>query len=237
MQIEGSVAFVTGANRGVGAAFVDALLARGARKVYAGARNGSAARADARVQPVQLDITRHEQVHAAAEAASDTTLLINNAGINRLRGVLADDTLEAARAEMEVNYFGTLAMIRAFAPALVRGEGAIVNMLSILARVALPPMGSLCASKAAALRMSESVRAELGPRGVRVMAVLPGAIDTEMSRDFPPPKLATADVVSAVLDALAQPVDELHVGEMAQQIAAGLAADRGAVQRYLASLG
>jgi NAD(P)-dependent dehydrogenase (short-subunit alcohol dehydrogenase family) len=235
MQVEGCVAFVSGANRGVGACFVEKLLEQGARKVYAGARDIRALDGhDPRVVPVELDITNTGQVARAAALAGDANLLVNNAGINRLEPVLAATDPNAARAEMEVNYFGTLEMIRAFAPSLRLSGGAIVNVSSILARVSLPSMASLCASKAAALRMTEGVRAELAPYGVRVLAILPGAIDTDMSRDFPGPKLAPAEVVEAALAALRGGGEEVYLGAMAQQIAAGLAADRQAVQGSLA---
>ena len=235
MQIEDSVAFVSGANRGLGARFVMSLLEGGARKVYAAARDGHAiATGDSRIIPITLDITDPTQVAQAAAAASDVTLLINNAGINRLdRAILSRDD-SAARAEMEVNYFGTLGMCRAFAPPLIANRGAVVNMLSILARVGLPMMGSLCASKAAALRMTECLRAELAEHHVRVLGVLPGAIDTDMSRDFPPPKLSVTEVVDAVFAALAEGPDEVYVGAMAQGVRAGLAADRDAVQKQFA---
>ena len=238
MQIEQAVAFVSGANRGVGAQFVAALLERGARKVYAAARRLASvetiANGDPRVVPVALDITDSASVASAAARAGDITLLINNAGLNCCERALQprDDT--AARAEMEVNYFGTLAMCRAFAPALVRNGGAVVNMLSILARVSLPSMGSLCASKAAALRMTEALRAELAAHEVRVLGVLPSAIDTDMARNFPPPKLSPAEVVQAVLAALADGTDEVYVGREAQAISDALAIDRRAVQARMA---
>jgi NAD(P)-dependent dehydrogenase (short-subunit alcohol dehydrogenase family) len=235
MHIEGAVALVSGANRGVGAGFIEALLARGASKVYATARDPSAiASTDSRVIRLALDITRPEQVAEAARMATDVTLLINNAGVNHLERLLEPGDDDAARFEMEVNYFGNLRMCRAFAPALVANGGAIVNILSILARVALPAMGSLCASKAAALRLTEGVRAELADRGVRVIGVMPGAIDTDMSRHLPPPKLAVSEVVEAVLAALDGGPDEVYVGDMAVGVAAGLAADREAVQKQFA---
>jgi NAD(P)-dependent dehydrogenase (short-subunit alcohol dehydrogenase family) len=235
MQIEDSVAFVSGANRGVGARFVTSLLESGARKVYAAARDCAAlAPGDSRIVPITLDITDPEQVAQAAAAAGDVTLLINNAGINRLERAILPRDHTAARAEMDVNYFGTLGMCRAFTPALIANRGAVVNMLSILARVALPMMGSLCASKAAALRMTECLRAELAEHHVRVLAVLPGAIDTDMSRDFAPPKLSVNEVVDAVFAALAEGPDEVYVGAMAQGVSAGLAADRDAVQKQFA---
>lgn len=234
MSINKSVAFVTGANGGLGECFVRMLLARGAAKVYAAARRvDTLSYDDPRVIVVELDVTNPAQIQRAAALAPDTTLLLNNAGLNRLQPVLACTDARAARAEMEVNYFGPLEMIRAFAPAMSAGS-TIVNVLSILARVTLPAMATLCASKAAALRMAEGARAELASRGVRVVSVLPGAIDTAMSRDFPPPKLAPAEVVESVLTALEGDASEIYVGEMATQIAASLANDRQATQRYLA---
>ncbi|MBU9335152.1 SDR family NAD(P)-dependent oxidoreductase [Burkholderia multivorans] len=237
MQIEGCVACVTGADRGLGAGLLEALLARGARKVYAGVRQaGRLAGDDPRVVPVELDITNVEQVATAAASATDITLLINNAGLNRMQPVLEAHDPEAARAEMEVNYFGTLNMMRAFSPALKTNGGAIVNILSILARVALPSMASLSASKAAALRMTEGARAELAPHHVRVISVLPGPIDTEMSRDVPPPKIAVREAVDVVLAALEGETDEVYMGAMAQDIARALAADRQALHARLLTL-
>jgi NAD(P)-dependent dehydrogenase (short-subunit alcohol dehydrogenase family) len=131
-----------------------------------------------------------EQIAAAKSRCTDVNLLVNNAGINRGQGFLAAPSLEDARAEIETNYLGTLAMCRAFAPQLV--EGALVNVLSILAKVTLPAMGSLCASKAASLRMTEGVRAELAAQGTLVVAVMTGALDTDMSRDFQGPKSSPA---------------------------------------------
>jgi NAD(P)-dependent dehydrogenase (short-subunit alcohol dehydrogenase family) len=239
MQINHAIALVSGANRGLGRCFVETLLAGGAAKVYAAARDPATLQFDdPRVVPVQLDVTQPDQVAAAAALASDITLLINNAGINRLNRLFDAADPMAAREEMEVNYFGTLSMCRAFAPLLIQHAGkgaAIMNVLSILSRVALPPMGSLCASKAAALRMTEAFRAELAPHAVRVLGILPGAIDTDMSRDHPPPKLAVAEVVDAALAALEGGPDEVYVGEMAQGVAAGLAHDRRAVQAQFAS--
>ena len=190
---------------------------------------------DPRIVPVTLDITDPDQVEQAALLAPDVTLLINNAGINRLERVIRARDGDAARDEMDVNYFGTLRMCRAFEPALIANGGAIVNMLSVLARITLPGMGSLCASKAASLRMTEGMRAEMAAHHVRVLAILPGAIDTDMSRDFPPPKLPVSEVVDAVFNALDGGPDEVYVGEMAIGVAAGLAVDRQALQLQFAS--
>jgi len=241
MKVAGSVALVTGANRGIGRSFVAALLARGAAKVYATARrvDGVADLAKAhpgKVETLALDITDAASVASAAQRCKDVTLLINNAGINRLSGLMAAPDLAAARAEMETNYFGTLAMCRAFAPVLkAHGGGGIINMLSILARVNLPLMGSLCASKAAALSLCGGLRAELAQQGTPVVGVMPGAVDTDMSRNFPPPKMPPRDVAEAALTALEQGLDEVYPGDMAQGVAQGLAADPKGVEKQFAA--
>jgi NAD(P)-dependent dehydrogenase (short-subunit alcohol dehydrogenase family) len=241
MQVRGCVALVTGANRGIGRAYVAALIARGARKIYAGARRLEGIADLVRdhagvVQSLGLDITDGAAVAEGARRAGDVTLLINNAGVNRLSGLVAAADLDAARAEMETNYFGTLAMCRAFAPVLkANGGGAIINMLSILSRVSLPLMGSLCASKAAGLSLTLGVRAELAKQGTQVIAVMPGAVDTDMSRDFPPPKLPPRDVAEAALAALGQGIEEVYPGDMAAGIARGLAADPKAVEKQFAA--
>lgn len=241
MQIRGCVALVTGANRGIGRSYVAALLANGARKIYATARRPEgvadlAAANPGSVESLALDITEARAVAAAAQRCRDVTLLVNNAGINRVSALLAAADLAAARAEMETNYFGTLAMCRAFAPVLrENGGGAIINMLSILSRVSLPLMGSLCASKAAALSLTQGVRAELARQGTQVIAVMPGAVDTDMSRDFPPPKMPPRAVADAALAALEQGIEEVYPGDMAGGIAKGLAADAKAVEKQLAA--
>lgn len=230
-----TVAFVSGANRGLGAQFVARLLARGAGRVYAASRTGRTEFDDKRVIPVTLDITVEASVAQAVRVARDTTLLVNNAGVNRQCGFFAPQAMEDARAEMEVNYFGTLRMARAFAPVLMERKGSMINVLSILARVSLPAMGSLCASKAAALRLTESLRSDLMPHGVRVFAALPGAIDTDMSRDFDGPKLDPAITADAALDALTGDACEAYIGSMAQELAYGLALERTATQAQLLS--
>lgn len=241
MKIVGSVALVTGANRGIGRAFVEELIARGAKKVYATARDPKkladleAAHAD-RLHVLTLDITKPAQVAAAAAQAGDLNLLINNAGINRKKGLIASAVLDDARDEMDTNYFGTLSMCRAFAPVLKRnGGGAIVNMLSIIARVSLPAYGSLCASKAAALLMTQGVRAELAKQRTHVIAVMPGAVDTDMERDFEGPKEKPADVASVSLQSLEEGAEEVYPGSMAQSVSQGLAHDPKAVEKEFAA--
>jgi NAD(P)-dependent dehydrogenase (short-subunit alcohol dehydrogenase family) len=240
MKIAGAVALVTGSSRGIGRAYLDALIAGGAAKVYAAARDPGqlhdmvAAHPD-KIVPLKLDITETEDIAAAARQCRDVTLLINNAGINRQAGFIAAKDLAAARSEMETNYFGPLQMCRAFAPVLAaNGGGAIVNMLSIVARVNLPMYGSLSASKAAALSLTQGVRGELAKQGTLVVAVMPGAVDTEMERNFPPPKLPPAEAARAALDAVERGAEEVYPGDMAGGISQGLAADPKAVEKDLA---
>lgn len=230
VDIKGQTVLVTGTSRGIGKVFVDALLAAGAAKVYAASRNGDGAHDDGRVVPVKLDVTNAADIAAAAGTCADTTVLINNAGINFNSKLLDTDQTDAAAAEMTTNYFGTLNMCRAFAPVIEgNGGGAIVNMASILARVNLPLMGSLCASKAAVYSMTQGIRAELASRGVAVFAVLPGAVDTDMTKDFPPPKAAPADIVAEVLAGMKAGEADIYPGDMAKGVSGGLAADRPAV--------
>ena len=239
-KISGCTALVTGANRGIGREFVVSLVKRDAKRVYACARDVDSLKElvnsyPNQVQAIQVDITDSNQIEKAAEQATDVDLLINNAGINRLRAFIASDDLSAAKDEMNTNYFGTLCMCRAFHAILGNnGGGAIVNVLSILARVNLPMMGSLCASKAAGLSLTQGVRAELANQGTRVLAVMPGAVDTDMSRDFPPPKMPPSEVAEQTLDALEAGQEELYSGDMASGIAQGLDADSKAVEKEFA---
>ncbi|WP_162568112.1 SDR family oxidoreductase [Variovorax sp. SRS16] len=238
MKIQNAIALVTGANRGLGRELVQQLLAAGAPKVYASAREVGAladlAKAHpGRVETLTLDITRADQIAAAKARCTDVNLLVNNAGINRSKGLLAADSLEHAQAEVATNYLGTLAMCRAFAPQLT-GKGAIVNVLSILAKVTLPAMGSLCASKAAGLRLTEGVRAELAARGTLVVAVMTGPVDTDMSRDFAGPKSSPAEVAKAVLAGLERGDEEIYLGDMAAWINAAMAQDPKGIEREMA---
>jgi len=182
-HIEGTTALVTGANRGLGKAFVQALLDRGAAKVYAAARDpGTIDVTDARVGPVQLDITNLDDVVGAARDCTDVSLLINNAGAMLLRPFLSAPDMSAARTEMETNYFGTLAMARAFAPVLgAAGGGSLVNMLSVVSWYAPPFNASYCASKSAQWALTNALRVELRAQGTLVVGVHAGFIDTDMA--------------------------------------------------------
>jgi NAD(P)-dependent dehydrogenase (short-subunit alcohol dehydrogenase family) len=236
-----TIPFVTGANRGIGRALVEAFLAAGVPRVYAGARDPSSlghltGAADVRVVPIALDVTDPAAIRAAAWAATDATVLVNNAGILAGSPLIAAQDPDAAEREIQVNYLGPLRLARAFAPILAHnGGGAIVNVLSILARVSMPRIGSYSASKAAALSMTQGIRGELAPQNTRVIAVLPAFVDTDMASKVPGPKLTPAQVATAVLDALRGDADEVYPGPAAD-IARALQADPRAVEQQFAAM-
>ena len=238
-SLKDTVALVSGANRGIGAAFVSGLLAAGAKRVYAAARDpqtlAGLAQSDARVVPIALDISDDTSVQEAAARLGDVDLVVNNAGVLLGGRLIAAADLSAARQEMEVNYFGLLRMSRAFAPILAaNGGGTLINVLSILSRVASPAGGGYSASKAAALSLTQAVRAELQAQGTRVIGVLPGFVDTAMAEGVTAPKIQPSEVVRATLDALLTDQDEVYPGEQASQVAAMLLQDPKAVERLFA---
>ncbi len=241
MKIEGSVALVTGANGGIGQAFVHELLKRGAAKVYLGARNPASLQgqfASDKLVPITLDVTKPEQVAKAAKTAADVTLLINNAGTAAYSGALAAKDLAAARQEMEVNYFGILALVQALrnAPALRRG-GAIVNVLSFLALTTIPIAGTYSASKAAAQALTRTLRAELKPRGVQVLGVLPVQVDTALGAPLPEPKLKPEEVAVDTLAALeAGEEDEVFPGELSRNAVAAFKNNPAALQARMSNI-
>ena len=225
MQIDGAVALVTGANRGLGQAFSCSLVERGARTVYACARNPHDVAATD-VTPIKLDITSPEQVDDAARRCSEVTLLINNAVEARQSPIIGAGALEAARAQMETNYFGTLAMCQAFAPVLAHnGGGALVNMLSIVSFFNRPSIGALCATKAALWSVTNGIRIELRPQGTLVVGVHAGFIDTRLAIGFDGPKHAPADVAALVLDAVESGQEEVLVDEQTRTTKASLPRD------------
>ena len=181
VKIDGSVALVTGANRGLGQVFARELVSRGAAKVYGAARNPAAV-TEPGVTPIGLDITDADRVAQVAHDCADVSLLVNNAGALKYSPFINASSLDAARAEMETNYFGTLSMCRAFAPVLAaNGGGAIVNMLSVTSFYTNPIDASYGASKAAAWSLTNGVRVELHHQGTLVVAVHASFIDTDMA--------------------------------------------------------
>jgi NAD(P)-dependent dehydrogenase (short-subunit alcohol dehydrogenase family) len=224
MKIEDSVALVTGANRGLGRAFALALLDRGAKKVYAGSRDPLKV-TDAGLVPVKLDITDPADVAAAAVDLSDVNLVINNAGVSSGGSLLHAANLDAIRADFDTNFFGTLAVARAFAPILkANGGGALVNMLSVLSFVTIPGVGSYSASKSAAWSLTNWLRLELNAQGTLVTGVHAGYIDTDMAADVDSPKSDPSDIAREVLDAIERGDEEVLADELSRQVKSGLSA-------------
>jgi NAD(P)-dependent dehydrogenase (short-subunit alcohol dehydrogenase family) len=218
MKIEGRAAMVSGANRGLGKAYADALLAAGAAKVYAGARDVSLI-TDKRLIPVKLDITAPSDVAAAAKTCEDVSILINNAGIMLMSPMLADTSDQALRREMEVNVYGTLAMIRAFAPILAgNGGGAIANMLSIVSWFVFPLNATYCASKHAALAVSDAARIQLKSQSTHVLGVYAGLIDTEMASGYDQPKTSPQQVAERTLEGIRQGHDHVMADASAEEM-------------------
>lgn len=221
MQIPGAVALVTGANRGLGAAYVQALLDRGAAKVYAGARDVSAI-TDPRATALHLDVTDGATIAAAVEQAGDVTIVVNNAGVGAVASVL--DAEAELRRLMEVNYFGLLAVSRAFAPVLAaNGGGAVVNVLSDLTWRGSSLLGGYAATKAAAWSATNSTRLDLAAAGTLVVGVHAGFIDTDMTAAVDVPKLTPAEVANETLDAVEKGEHEALVGQSARDAKANSA--------------
>ena len=240
MQIKNSVALVTGANRGIGRAFVDALLERGASRIYAAGRDrdglDSIVRLDPkRIHALQLDVRQVEDARAAAARARDVTLLINNAGVLSL-GSLTDIPIDSVRADMETNFFGLLNVTNAFVPILEQNKGSVVNILTLLSLASMPGVAAYNASKAAGWSLTQSFRADLAKRGIRVHGVFPGAVDTEMARPFQMPKPPAIDVARATLAGIDADEEDIYPDNMAQQVYAAWREDHKAVERQFAAM-
>ena len=225
MHIQDSTALVTGANRGIGKAFADALLDRGAVKVYAAVRDVATV-TDSRVVPIQLDVTDPDRVAAVARELDDVQLVVNNAGVLNV-SIPLSASLDVARLELETNYFGLVSMTQAFAPVLERnGGGAFVNVLSVFSWVATPLLTTYSASKAAAGSFTNAARIELGRRGTQVVGVHPGPVDTEMTAAFDLDKIPPATVATTALDALEAGEPEAVVDDYSSAVKAGLSNDQ-----------
>ncbi|WP_432543317.1 SDR family oxidoreductase [Kineococcus sp. SYSU DK002] len=227
MQINGSTALVTGANRGIGRHFVEQLLARGAQKVYAGARRPELIDVgDSRVVALHVDLLDPDSIAQAAVTASDVTVLVNNAGTTTGADLLTSPIADV-RADLETHLFGTLGVIRAFAPVLVgNGPSAIVNVLSVLSWVATAAgSGSYSVAKAAQWNLTNGVRVELAGQGVLVQGVHLGAADTDMMAGNDGPKIDPVDVARASLAGVEAGSIEVLVDDPARFVKAALSGD------------
>jgi len=237
--IKGKTALVTGANRGIGEAIVDALVAAGAKKVYAAARNTQdlaalSARYGTRVVAVQLDVTVPAQIAAAAAAAPDVELLVNNAGYaGHTGGAFTDpEWITSGRKEMEVNYFGPFAVTQAFAPVLAKnGRSAVVNIASIASLVNFALLASYSASKAAAHSLTQATRTMLKDQGTQVFGVYPGPIDTRMAKDIPLDKTSPADAARAIIAGIEAGIEEIFPDPMSQGMGAAYLASPKELER------
>lgn len=234
MQIQDSVVLVTGANRGIGKAFAKAALERGARKVYAAARDPATVDLPG-VIPVRLDVTEPESIAALASECPDVSLLINNAGIALFGNFLESGSIEATRAQMETNFYGPLRMTQAFAPMLAaNGGGAVLNVLSIASWVSAPHLAAYSATKSAAWSLTNALRLELKAQGTQVLGLHVGFVDTDLTRDIAAPKSDPSDVVAIAFDGLESGAEEVLADAFTQQVKLSLSSTKPA---YLAGAG
>ncbi|MGH8815053.1 SDR family oxidoreductase [Achromobacter pestifer] len=234
MDLKNAVVLITGANRGLGLAFAREALARGARKVYAGARDPSTVTL-AGVEAIKLDVTNPQDVAAAAARASDVTLVINNAGIAAMGGFIAEGSIESAQRHLDTNLFGSLRVAQAFAPVLAaNGGGALLNVLSIASWINGPLLGVYAMSKSAAWAMTNGLRAELREQKTQVMGLHMGFVDTDLTKGLDAPKSTPESIVSQAFDGLEAGAEEVLADEGTRQVKQGLSAEPAV---YLKALG
>lgn len=242
VNVKDAVVFVTGANRGIGRAIAEEAVARGARKVYAAARNtdGVQDMVDAHsgtVVAVELDVTDAGQIETAVGNAQDVQVLINNAGVAGYSGIVFGHDPESARREMETNYFGPLNVSRAFTPAIVRnGNGAIGVVASIGGLSCFPMAATYSASKAAAHSMTQGMRGELAPQGVEVFGIYPGPIDTDMAAGLEFDKESPQNVAIRIFDDMEKGVEDITTDAFADNFVQMLKADAKAVEKENAKM-
>jgi len=242
MKVAGCTAIVTGGNRGIGEAFVHGLIQAGAAKVYVGTRSLDGAAHLEQQYPgkavgVELDVTNEAQVQKAAETCSDTSVVINNAGIHQDQTLLGAPDLSAARSEMEVNYFGVLSMCRSFAPVLAaNGGGAIVNVLSVAGILAVPAMGGYSPSKFASRALTTNVRAELADQNTQVSCLIVGSVDTRMAAQVEGRKESPDTIAKAGIKAIEHNIPEMDTDPFAINMRAAIARDPARVEKGMAAM-
>lgn len=238
MNLENKIIFVSGANRGIGKSIVEALLKQPVKKIYAAARTvkNLPEFGDARVAPVQLDITDSSQIRDAVEQAKDVDLLINNAGVASFSGVVAGE-FDLLKHDMNVNYFGTLNMIRAFVPVLEnKGHGAIANVISIVGLASMASVGGYCASKAALHSATQAMRTELRSKNISVHGIFPGPIDTDMARGFDLPKTSAREAAENIIKGIAAGLEDIFPDPMSSQLSEIWAKDPKGLERQFAAM-
>jgi NAD(P)-dependent dehydrogenase (short-subunit alcohol dehydrogenase family) len=240
-RIEGAVALVTGANRGIGRALTEALLTRGVRKVYATARNPEALRLravrDERIVLLRLDVTDADQIRAAGEAAPHVEFVFNNAGVALATGIADATVLDQARREMEVNYFGPLQLLQRLAPALARnGGGAFINIGSAAGLTNVPMFPTYSASKAALHSLTQAARILLAEQGTSVFGVYAGPVDTDMTRDLALPKTSPRDVAFAILDGIEAGQEDIFPDPFAVDFGRQFESSPKAAERQMAAM-
>lgn len=244
MKMNDAVVLVTGANRGLGRALVQASIDSGVRRVYAGARDPKqledmVRRAPDRIVPLALDITDSRSLASAAAHAQDITVLFNNAGVLASYNVLASSAEQIAQ-DFSTNFFGTLAATKAFLPALERagaaGTAALVNVLSVVSLASMPALGAYSAAKAAAFSITQALRGELGRKRISVHAVFPGPIDTDMVRSFAMAKTSPEVVAKAILAGVEQGLEEILPDPMSREMFARWKRDPKELERQLANM-
>jgi NAD(P)-dependent dehydrogenase (short-subunit alcohol dehydrogenase family) len=228
MKLDNATVLITGANRGIGLAFAKAALARGARKVYAGARDTRSVTLPG-VAPLQLDVTSPADIAAAVAAAGDVNVVINNAGIAQFGGLLAADAEARLRQQLETNVFGVLRVSQAFAPVLAaNGGGALVNVASVASWITSPALAGYAVSKSAVWSLSNGLRNELRGQKTQVLTLHMAFVDTDMTQGIASPKSTPEQIVAKALDALEAGADEVLADELTQQVKQGLSAQPGA---------
>lgn len=242
LQISQSVALVTGANRGIGRAFVEALHQAGSKKIYATARKIESLQEIVaidpnRIIPLNLDVTNLAQIEAVAKQAVDVNLLINNAGVLGAGGLFIDTSVQTARSEMDVSYFGTLNMIRAFVAILKQnGGGVIANLCSLASHVNVPVFGTYSASKAALHSLTQAARAELASQNTLVIGLYPGPVDTRMAETLPLDKVSPSQIADALLAGIEQGTEDIYPDAMASNILTDVGKELKSIEKQFAGM-